>query len=125
MVESAPLPVFATTGEAVRRARASGAFPHVLDGGEVFGKRAMLDAVAATLSFPEWAGRNLDALYDCLIDLCWLPPGEHVLVWSRHRVLAEHDPKTYRRIGTVLRTATGASGERVFRAVCADDEPGG
>ncbi|MFI9006491.1 barstar family protein [Actinosynnema sp. NPDC053489] len=45
-------------------------------------KRAAIDAIADALSFPAWAGRNLDALYDCLTDLSWLPEGEHVLVWE-------------------------------------------
>ncbi|SDQ75112.1 Barstar (barnase inhibitor) [Actinopolyspora saharensis] len=118
--EPAPLPVFDTTEEAVRQVRSAGAFAHVVDGSEVVSKRMMLDAVAAELSFPEWAGRNLDALHDCLIDLSWLPAGEHVLVWSNHRVLAEHDPKAYRGIGSVLVAAAQESGERVFRAVCAE-----
>lgn len=45
-------------------------------------KRAAIEAIADALSFPAWSGRNLDALYDALTDLSWLPPGEHVLVWE-------------------------------------------
>ena len=45
-------------------------------------KRAAIEAIADALSFPAWSGRNLDALYDCLTDLSWLPAGEHVLVWE-------------------------------------------
>nr|WP_192827190.1 barstar family protein [Actinopolyspora erythraea] len=121
VVEPAPLPVVGTTEQAVEQARSAGAYAHVIDGSELVSKRTMLDAIAAQLSFPEWAGRNLDALYDCLIDLSWLPRGEHVLVWSNHRVLAEHDPKAYRGIGSVLVAAAQESGERVFRAVCTTD----
>ncbi|WP_367131285.1 barstar family protein [Saccharothrix sp. HUAS TT1] len=49
------------------------------------GARTKQDAIAAiadALSFPDWFGHNLDALYDCLTDLSWLPAGEHVLVWE-------------------------------------------
>ena len=91
--------------QAVERARDRGAEAHVLDGAELISKRDALCGIAAVLSFPEWAGRNLDALYDCLTDLSWLPEGEHVLIWSGHRTLAEHDPKAYRGISSVLRDA--------------------
>jgi hypothetical protein len=49
------------------------------------GARSKQDAIAAiadALSFPDWFGHNLDALYDCLTDLSWLPAGEHVLEWE-------------------------------------------
>lgn len=121
VVEPAPLPVVGTTAQAVEQVRSAGAWPHVVDGSELVNKRMMLCAIAAQLSFPEWAGRNLDALYDCLIDLSWLPSGEHVLIWSGYQVLAEHDPKAYRGIGSVLVAAAQESGERVFRAVCTTD----
>ncbi len=45
-------------------------------------KQAALAAIADALSFPDWFGHNLDALYDCLTDLSWLPEGEHVLEWE-------------------------------------------
>lgn len=91
--------------EAAERARQRGVAAHVLDGAELVTKRHALDGIAAALSFPEWSGRNLDALHDCLTDLCWLPEGEHVLVWSGHQALAEHDPKAYRRITDTLEEA--------------------
>jgi len=37
-------------------------------------------AIAAALAFPPHFGGNLDALYDMLRDLSWLPAGDHVLV---------------------------------------------
>ncbi len=92
--------------QAAEDARQRGAAAHVLDGIELDSKRTTLDGIAAVLSFPEWTGRNLDALYDCLTDLSWLPEGEHVLIWSGHQMLAEHDPKAYRRISSVLREAS-------------------
>ena len=32
-------------------------------------KQALHEALAQALSFPDWYGHNLDALYDCLTDL--------------------------------------------------------
>ncbi|WP_246471110.1 barstar family protein [Saccharopolyspora phatthalungensis] len=94
-----------TAREAVDEVEQRGAVAHVLDGADLVSKRTTLDGIAAVLNFPEWAGRNLDALYDCLTDLSWLPEGEHVLVWSGFQTLAEHDPKAFSRINAVLRDA--------------------
>lgn len=91
--------------EAAAAAEQRGAVPHVLDGRELVNKRTTLEGIAAALSFPEWAGRNLDALYDCLTDLSWLPEGEHVLIWSGSTSLAQHDPRAYEKINSVLRDA--------------------
>lgn len=88
--------------QAVEDAERRGAVAHVLDGAGLVNKRTALDGIAAALSFPEWAGRNLDSLYDCLTDLSWLSKGEHVLIWSGHRALAENDPKAFRGINSVL-----------------------
>lgn len=46
------------------------------------GRREAIAAIAEALDFPDWFGHNLDALYDSLTDLSWLPEGEHVLVWE-------------------------------------------
>ncbi|MEV0678159.1 barstar family protein [Actinosynnema sp. NPDC050436] len=45
-------------------------------------KSAALAAIGLALDFPDYYGQNLDALYDCLTDLSWLPAGDHVLVWE-------------------------------------------
>ena len=73
-----------------------------LDGTAIRGKDDFYDAVAAALSFPSWFGRNLDALHDCLCDLSWLPPGEHVLVWFAPAVFRDADPDGYRAVADVL-----------------------
>ncbi|MGQ0842439.1 barstar family protein [Actinokineospora sp.] len=75
---------------------------HFVDGSAVRSKRAMFTAVSLALSFPDWFGHNLDGLYDCLVDLSWLPEGEHVLIWTHPEVLAKADPPGYRAIREVL-----------------------
>lgn len=41
----------------------------VLDGRELPSMEAVHDRFAQALVLPEWYGRNLDALFDCLTDL--------------------------------------------------------
>jgi RNAse (barnase) inhibitor barstar len=84
---------------------------HVLDGSTLHDKASALDGIAAVMSFPDYFGRNLDALRDCLTDLSWLPAGGHVLVWQRSAVLRGDDPTAYERIVTVLGQAAAENPE--------------
>ncbi len=43
-------------------------------------RQPVFEAFARALSFPDWFGRNWDALEDCLTDLSWRPGGGHVLL---------------------------------------------
>lgn len=45
-------------------------------------KEDLLDHIAQALSFPEWFGRNWDALEDCLTDLSWRQADGHVFVFD-------------------------------------------
>ena len=40
----------------------------------------VFDAFSSALSFPDWFGRNWDALEDCLTDLSWRPAAGHVIL---------------------------------------------
>ncbi|GLY53733.1 hypothetical protein Lesp01_73890 [Lentzea sp. NBRC 102530] len=74
-------------------------------------KAAAISAIARALDFPSWFGQNLDALYDSLTDLSWLPAGEYVLV-----VPSDLDSSVLE----VLRDAakqTAGSGDRKVRVI--------
>ncbi|MDP9863431.1 MULTISPECIES: barstar family protein [Streptosporangium] len=88
------------------------AAPHRIDGSAITTSADAMAAIAGALSFPDYFGHNLDALYDCLTDLTWLPAGEHLLVWSDSSVLRAADQPAYEAIRTVLAEAV------------ADDAPG-
>jgi hypothetical protein len=45
-------------------------------------KDDLLDRIAKALSFPDWFGRNWDALEDCLTDLSWCEAQGHVFVFD-------------------------------------------
>ena len=77
-------------------------------------KTAAIAAIARALDFPDWFGQNLDALYDSLSDLSWLPEGEYVLV-----VPVNLDSS----VSQVLRDAakrTAESGDRKLRVIRTD-----
>jgi hypothetical protein len=42
----------------------------------------LFDSMARALGFPDWFGRNWDALEDCLSDLSWRQGSGHVLIFS-------------------------------------------
>lgn len=111
----------ATAAQLAAAAAERGATAHVVDGSSVTTKAAAMDAIAAALSFPTWFGRNLDALYDCLTDLSWLPAGEHVLIWSHHEGLLAADPRAYQGIRTALVDAAAADlGESTLSVALTD-----
>ena len=41
----------------------------ILDGNLILDREMLHDVLAEELHLPEWYGRNLDALYDCLTDV--------------------------------------------------------
>ena len=41
----------------------------ILDGNNITNKEALHNTLAGSLQLPDWYGRNLDALYDCLTDI--------------------------------------------------------
>ena len=103
---------------ALAHARACGAATHVL--GPVTSMAEALDAIGAAMNFPAWYGRNLDALYDCLVDLSWQPPGEHVLIWTGYHEFEAVDPDGYRAVVSVLDEAAAASSGRPLSVLLAE-----
>lgn len=114
------------TGETAQAAAdaafARGAYPHRVDGTRALDKLSALDAIGEALSFPSYFGRNLDALYDMLTDLSWLPTGEHVLIWTGSDGLKAAEPKAYLAVRSVLSDAQRAmgSGDRRLTLVLVD-----
>lgn len=45
-------------------------------------ERPLFDAIGEALQFPDWFGRNWDALEDCLTDLSWCQADGHVFVFE-------------------------------------------
>jgi RNAse (barnase) inhibitor barstar len=84
-----------------------GYFFAFIDGTAINGKSELLWAWAKALKFPDYFGRNWDALLDCLRDLSWLPVPGFVVVYSRPDVLRAADPETYNTLVETLDDAIG------------------
>ena len=57
-----------------------------LNGYDITTREQLHDALSEALELPEWYGRSLDALYDCLTDLS-VPTTIHVEHWPQEDYL--------------------------------------
>ncbi len=62
-----------------------------VSGDAIHSKADLMEALKSALAFPDYFGRNWDALLDMLRDLSWLHARGHVLLISGLDSLAEHD----------------------------------
>lgn len=66
-----------------------------LDGQHITNKSALLTVVAQAFQFPDYFGRNWDALNDMLTDLSWLPAAGYVIVWDQAHELQNSSPQDW------------------------------
>jgi RNAse (barnase) inhibitor barstar len=66
-----------------------------LDGSCITSKGELLDAVARSLRFPDYFGRNWDALDECLRDLEWLPASGYVILLTDADRFWQNDPGAF------------------------------
>jgi RNAse (barnase) inhibitor barstar len=93
--------------EVVRGAQRDGAQVFVVPAGSA--KEESLDLFAEVLHFPDWFGRNLDALADCLHDLAEQPVDggrTRHLVWDGVAALRASHHEVFEDIAGVLGEVT-------------------
>jgi RNAse (barnase) inhibitor barstar len=89
--------------EVVREAQSEGGEVSVVPAGAT--KSESIDLFAEVLDFPDWFGRNLDALADCLHDYAEEPGADGAprhLVWDGVARLRRSHPEGYDDITSVL-----------------------
>ncbi|HJW26218.1 MAG TPA: barstar family protein [Rhodocyclaceae bacterium] len=74
-------------------------------------KQGVLNELGHAFRFPDWYGANLDALYDCLTDPDWYPPGGQVLLISGLARLQGADPDSFSALLEVFSAASEARRE--------------
>jgi len=62
----------------------------------------LLAKIGEALHFPDWYGRNWDALADCLSDLSWCDADGHVLVLQGCTSFAEKAPRAFDTLQDLL-----------------------
>ena len=64
-----------------------------------------LGTLGRSLAFPDWYGRNLDALMDCLTDMSWAPAEGYLLLLSGTAPLAAAHPRAFQSLLDVFAAA--------------------
>lgn len=76
-----------------------------LDGGATGSREGFFTGIARELHFPDYFGRNWDAVYDCLTDPSVMPADGAVLVLDGFDEMATREPEQWSIALTVLREA--------------------
>src|SRR6185436_19337045 len=68
-------------------------------------KRGLLRKLAEVLQFPDYFGRNWDALHVCITDLAWLRAAGYVIIVSNAEALLTKEEKDYKTFINLMRQA--------------------
>ncbi len=79
-----------------------------LDGGKIDDKASFLRACAEAMQFPDYFGRNWDALEECLSDLSWVPADGYVLVYDQAARFVSGQPDEWYTARDILSGAVDA-----------------
>src|SRR5918994_700810 len=86
-------------------AKAAGLVVVKIDLARLASKTGLLGRAARALKFPEWFGKNWDALNDCLTDLSWLQGNGWVIILENSRGFAERKPQLFQNAVEVFQAA--------------------
>ena len=70
-----------------------------------YDRPGLLASVAAALEFPDSFAGNWEALFECLVDLSWLPAPGHVLVLLNTAELRRDAPEAFDTALSIIREA--------------------
>ena len=96
----------ADPNEIERAAKAAGLVVVRIDLARLASKTGLLGRAARALRFPEWFGKNWDALNDCLTDLSWLHGKGWVIIFENAKGFAERKPQVFQNAVEVFQSAS-------------------
>ncbi|MBI9086451.1 MAG: barstar family protein [Desulfobacterales bacterium] len=76
-----------------------------LKGESISNKGQFLERIAEVMDFPDYFGKNGDALEDCLTDLAWIEASDLVLIFDRTGNFSRTSPGEWKIALEVLRSA--------------------
>lgn len=75
----------------------------------------LYDQLGKALDFPDYFGKNLDALEECLLDLTWISEKEIVLtITDRDDFLKHEKPEKQEIVAEIFELAEENEGEKEF-----------
>lgn len=86
-------------------AQAAGFALFRIDAASVHTKSKLLGLIARALAFPSWAGRNWDALEDCVTDLGWIEAPGIVIEFAGLDAYAKADPDGFDILVDIFKVA--------------------
>ncbi|GAB4191411.1 MAG: hypothetical protein OHK0022_05120 [Roseiflexaceae bacterium] len=81
-----------------------------LDGGKIDDKASFLRACAEAMQFPDYFGRNWDALEECLTDLSWVQAEGYVLLYDQVARFVAAEPDQWSTAREILDGAVASWG---------------
>lgn len=77
----------------------------IIDGSHLYTTEDLYRTLAETLSFPDYFGQNLDALYDMLTDLAWLPYENIYVIIKNADMFFSTLPELYDELEEIFKNA--------------------
>ena len=96
----------ADPNEIEQLAKAVGLVVVRIDLARLSSKTGLLGRAARALRFPEWFGKNWDALNDCLTDLSWLDGNGWVIIFENAKAFADRKPQLFENAVEVFHAAS-------------------
>ena len=106
----------ASTATVILRAQVKGRQVYVVP--PAASKAQLLAGIATALHFPDYFGHNLDALYEFLSDLSWLPPGPKTIVWDAALSFMRADRATYGSVGSIFDVTSRDAADGIEIVLC-------
>lgn len=78
----------------------------VLDGSKIYDKKTFLEKIARAMRFPDYFGKNWDALNDCITDLSWARAQGYVLLIQEPERFITTSPDDWQVALEILKSAT-------------------
>lgn len=83
----------------------------IINGEHLYSAEDLYDILSVSLSFPEYFGRNLDALYDMLTDLAWLPYDNVFVIIKNADMFFSSLPELYEQLEEIFGNSIEAQTE--------------
>lgn len=86
-----------------------------IDGRNINNKADFLTKIADVMNFPDYFGKNWDALQDCMTDLDWSQESQYLIIYEYWQNFADQAPADWQILQDILLEAIAYWQERQIR----------